>query len=685
MCALSPDGKYLGIATENAEIKIYETGSMSLSKSYDRRSNNVLYGYRRGVLFSRDGAYAIGLGGNAEVWDISADSIICTMDFTPNIASVAELTDVVESPTGRVYAAYGDEGIAIYSLDEKRVVKIVNGSYHPDLSSNNICYDATGSSLFVGYDGYGIEKWNINNDSLEFLIPFNKPFVFDYSAESDILVCAQSGLISSQVVVYDVSQKQILSSWNIDGISRQIQYDAENAEVVIAADECAKYDVPSGAVVKSWYSESSSTFAYEEETKTMYIVDYIAVKNESDQDGNLGTERGFIDGYILTDIELYQDSILFVATTNSYPDIPIKAYNIRTGSYHDWYGSGSSYGENTYGVAVSKSGSFYARVGEVVSVYDAANNNLLYETDDDQFSSYRDAIIAPDDSFIAISTSSSKVQIADINTGAITASFLTGYVPKILSVSRDSKYVSTSSFRSHDNGRVDFWTVASNEQYTIPGRALTVFSPVDDSYIYVDCVNSELSLFEYSPNESIDNAIRRTSRSINDADIVVYISCSEDGRYIILTHGSGAVSVYRSTDLALIWEYIDDVSAPVQAIFSSDNMLLIVAEDVRRVVSVVNVPMNVLAVDSDLSAPSRTSISLFPNPTSNNLVVQIPGEISVVSLKIYDVLGRERISSSKYMSQGFVNMDVSILQPGCYYVLAEIDQRISSSDFIKIK
>jgi hypothetical protein len=95
--------------------------------------------------------------------------------------------------------------------------------------------------------------------------------------------------------------------------------------------------------------------------------------------------------------------------------------------------------------------------------------------------------------------------------------------------------------------------------------------------------------------------------------------------------------------------------------------------------------MNVLAVDSDLSAPSRTSISLFPNPTSNNLVVQIPGEISVVSLKIYDVLGRERISSSKYMSQGFVNMDVSILQPGCYYVLAEIDQRISSSDFIKIK
>lgn len=73
--------------------------------------------------------------------------------------------------------------------------------------------------------------------------------------------------------------------------------------------------------------------------------------------------------------------------------------------------------------------------------------------------------------------------------------------------------------------------------------------------------------------------------------------------------------------------------------------------------------------------------SLFPNPVSQLLKINFKQEINSSEIKIFDNLGKEVLS--KHNNNIELDIDVSILSSGIYYIQAEVEGTLSRQKFIK--
>jgi len=61
------------------------------------------------------------------------------------------------------------------------------------------------------------------------------------------------------------------------------------------------------------------------------------------------------------------------------------------------------------------------------------------------------------------------------------------------------------------------------------------------------------------------------------------------------------------------------------------------------------------------------SISIFPNPTSENLRIE-SGELKIESVEIYDIYGRKLSSCHLIISSSHHHINISHLSAGVYFV-----------------
>jgi N-acetylneuraminic acid mutarotase len=80
-----------------------------------------------------------------------------------------------------------------------------------------------------------------------------------------------------------------------------------------------------------------------------------------------------------------------------------------------------------------------------------------------------------------------------------------------------------------------------------------------------------------------------------------------------------------------------------------------------------------------------SGISIYPDPTNQNLNIKYNGQISgLTTLSIMDITGREVLSCVKNINNDVVQDDVSFLSPAMYFISIKNKDIISNQKFIKI-
>ena len=71
-----------------------------------------------------------------------------------------------------------------------------------------------------------------------------------------------------------------------------------------------------------------------------------------------------------------------------------------------------------------------------------------------------------------------------------------------------------------------------------------------------------------------------------------------------------------------------------------------------------------------LDINEKSIVSVYPNPTSNNLFIHVSDDYNNASVKVLDVLGREVLSQNIYSS--VVNaINIGLFNSGIYYVIID--------------
>jgi hypothetical protein len=83
---------------------------------------------------------------------------------------------------------------------------------------------------------------------------------------------------------------------------------------------------------------------------------------------------------------------------------------------------------------------------------------------------------------------------------------------------------------------------------------------------------------------------------------------------------------------------------------------------------------------STFNPDDALSLSLYPNPTSDFLIVK-GAELDGIFVDIYDFLG-QRVLSHKNANQ---QIDLKTLQPGNYFLAVNIDGKRKNLPFIKME
>ncbi|MEI6489222.1 MAG: T9SS type A sorting domain-containing protein [Bacteroidota bacterium] len=77
----------------------------------------------------------------------------------------------------------------------------------------------------------------------------------------------------------------------------------------------------------------------------------------------------------------------------------------------------------------------------------------------------------------------------------------------------------------------------------------------------------------------------------------------------------------------------------------------------------------------------QNNVSVYPNPASNTITIEST-KCKVQSIKIYNVLG-EQVNSLKLTGNSKIEIDVSNLTQGVYFVEVETEKGIVRKKFVK--
>jgi len=76
--------------------------------------------------------------------------------------------------------------------------------------------------------------------------------------------------------------------------------------------------------------------------------------------------------------------------------------------------------------------------------------------------------------------------------------------------------------------------------------------------------------------------------------------------------------------------------------------------------------------DSEIAMP-ETELSIYPNPVRNDATVKFSAEVERVA--ILNLVGREVVAYSVNSKDGFINVNLTDLEPGVYFITAQSDGR----------
>ncbi|MGB0428128.1 MAG: T9SS type A sorting domain-containing protein [Flavobacteriales bacterium] len=84
----------------------------------------------------------------------------------------------------------------------------------------------------------------------------------------------------------------------------------------------------------------------------------------------------------------------------------------------------------------------------------------------------------------------------------------------------------------------------------------------------------------------------------------------------------------------------------------------------------------------DLESYVGNSLKIYPNPVHTNLQINLGSEHSLINIQVFDVAGNS-IKTSRFKNQSKVDVDVSDLKSGLYYLYVEWEGQLKRFKFIR--
>jgi hypothetical protein len=77
-------------------------------------------------------------------------------------------------------------------------------------------------------------------------------------------------------------------------------------------------------------------------------------------------------------------------------------------------------------------------------------------------------------------------------------------------------------------------------------------------------------------------------------------------------------------------------------------------------------------------------LTIYPNPTRANLLVELPKDMTMASYRVLDMTGRVLFEGSRSKDQPILELELAGIRPGMYIFEAFDTQRIVHKRFIKL-
>ncbi len=79
---------------------------------------------------------------------------------------------------------------------------------------------------------------------------------------------------------------------------------------------------------------------------------------------------------------------------------------------------------------------------------------------------------------------------------------------------------------------------------------------------------------------------------------------------------------------------------------------------------------------------TTNTFNIYPNPTSNRITIEVANESEgAVHLKLFNINGQQLIN--KYITGSRIDLDISFLQQGIYFITLQTRDEILTKKFIK--
>lgn len=181
----------------------------------------------------------------------------------------------------------------------------------------------------------------------------------------------------------------------------------------------------------------------------------------------------------------------------------------------------------------------------------------------------------------------------------------------------------------------------------------------------------------------------RIDKPINIIEPTGLYVVSKEEIYIIGTYFQGNHGrILKTTDLGNTFSFYDipETQCLYDMIFLNDTISLIGADNGKLIKWNKNSSFNQLSVNENQITSSRISIS--PNPTFSKHTLHFENEKNeLITIRIFDLNGKIiNQFNSNFLSQenAFLEVDISILEPGVYNYQIQVGENIEFKKFIKL-
>ena len=157
-----------------------------------------------------------------------------------------------------------------------------------------------------------------------------------------------------------------------------------------------------------------------------------------------------------------------------------------------------------------------------------------------------------------------------------------------------------------------------------------------------------------------------------DKDDNLYLSYTETTKNEIRVHrfdGNSWTQLSTAIDIGNYSSIIKDINNDVYVVYAGSNYL-----DVKKI-------SDSIALSTNNFTELDNRVDIYPNPATSNITISLSDDKTIQKVEVYSILG-DKIITQNGLNTSKINVDVSNLSAGIYFIKAKADHKILSKKLI---